>query len=347
MYEGSVGKIMPIIYVKGVKSHIGDPYNGINPSLILAGIQSLTELNVKLCDRVNQDATPPPIWVNLKDRKKAYDASIPDAATGYFNWLTFSRTPVEILTQLKMICENALAQTMNRFEQSYLDYCRLTDDEPDVITFEPRVIDFAELFEIGLQSGKEKFLQACELYQDQMEKLLQQKVITLPEAGIRLVEFIADYVDLEGPTVVVAVSGPYYPHVANALIADGERFNLHERVDRISRELYNVAYATQAYFMGISDLSYCSWPGGEEDIAAFKKNSPGWGKIYQLPFAAMQTFKMSVLNVGPWGKDLHKPSERVYARDVYRRIPTILERLMNEIFSFVGQQKKADEERVD
>lgn len=346
MYEGSVGKIMPIIYVKGVKSHIGDPYNGINPSLILAGIQSLTELNVTLCDRVNQDATPPPIWVNLKDRKKAYDASIPDAATGYFNWLTFSRTPVEILTQLKMICEKSLAQTMNRFEQSYLDYCRLTDDEPDVITFEPRVIDFAELFELGLQSGKEKFLQACELYQDQMEKLLQQKVITLPEAGIRLVEFIADYVDLEGPTVVVAVSGPYYPHVANALIADGERFNLHERVDRISRELYNVAYATQAYFMGISDLSYCSWPGGEEDIAAFKKNSPGWGKIYQLPFVAMQTFKMSVLNVGPWGKDLHKPSERVYARDVYRRIPTILERLMNEIFSFVGKEKKTDEERI-
>ncbi len=343
MYQGSVGKIMPIIYVKGVKSHIGDPYNGINPSLILANIQGLTELNVSLCDRVGDDATPPPIWVNLKDRKKAYDASIPDAATGYFNWLSFTRSPSEILMQLKVICEKALTMTMQKFERSYLDYCLLTDDEPDVIQFEPQVIDFAQLYQTALEQGQERFLAAYENFQESIGEDLGKNSMTLPEAGIRLLEFVADYVDLEGPTVVVAVSGPFYPHVSNHLIEGGDRFNLHERVNRISSELFRVAYSSQAYFMGISDLSYTSWSGKDDDIKAFVGNSPGWNRIYKIPFAALQTFKMPVLNVGPWGKDLHKASERVNARDVYERIPEIISRLIKEVFVAENQQSQAFE----
>lgn len=338
MYEGSVGKIMPIIYVKGVKSHIGDPYNGINPSLILANIQSLTELNVGLCDRVGDDATPPPIWVNLKDRKKAYDASIPDAATGYFNWLSFTRTPSQILTQLKAICEKAIQQTMQKFEQSYLDFCRLTDDEPDVISFEPQVIDYSQLQQMALEN--DRFATEFSAFQEEVKELLGKNLITLPEAGIRLLEFVADFVDLEGPTVVVAVSGPFYPHVSNNLLENGKRFDLHERVNRLAKELFNISYTSQAYFMGISDLSYTSWSGKNEDIDAFKNNSPGWNGIYRIPFQALQSFKMPVVNLGPWGKDLHKVTERVNARDVYERIPEILLRLLHEIFAAEASSHK-------
>ncbi|MGM0601589.1 MAG: M20/M25/M40 family metallo-hydrolase [Candidatus Rifleibacteriota bacterium] len=333
MYEGSVGKILPIIYIKGVKSHIGDPYNGINPSLILAYIQTLSELNVDLCDKIGDEATPPPIWVNLKDRKKAYDASIPDAATGYFNWLTFTKSPVEILNQLKGMCHKALHETMHQFEKSYLDFCKLTDEEPDIVSFEPRVMDFSELYQEAMGFGGEKFLYAYEKFQRKVYEKLSENEITLPEAGIRLVEFTADFMDLEGPTVVVAISGPYYPHVSNCLIPGGERFKLHERVNRISKELYNVEYKSNAYFMGISDLSYASWTGNEKDIQAINNNSPGWDTIYHIPFEAIQSFQMPVVNIGPWGKDLHKPTERVLAKDVYERIPAILRQLVCEVFA--------------
>lgn len=332
MYEGSVGKIMPIVYVKGVRSHIGDPYNGINPSLILANIQSLTELNVDLCDKVGDDATPPPIWVNLKDRKKAYDASIPDAATGYFNWLTFTKSPFTILALLKKLCQKALEDSLQKFEQSYLNFCRLTDDEPDVISFEPRVIDYDTLWNEAVESGGDKFEAAFEKFLKKVNDLLDENVITLPEAGIRLIEFVADYIDLDGPTIVVAISGPYYPHITNSIIEGGERFDLHQRVNRISKELFNIEYKSKAYFMGISDLSYAAWAGNDKDVLAIKENSPGWDTIYKIPFKALQTLKMPVVNIGPWGKDLHKPSERVYARDVYVRIPAILEKLITEVF---------------
>lgn len=344
MYEGSVGKIMPIIYVKGVKSHIGDPYNGINPSLILANIQNISELNVKLCDRVGEDATPPPIWVNLKDRKKVYDASIPDAATGYFNWLTFTKPPVEVMRQLKAFCKTALDQTIHKFERSYLDYCHLTDDEPDVMAFDTRVMDYAELYWEAVCRGGEKFLRAFERCQKDVNQLLSKNVIMPPEAGIRLLEFTAEYVDLEGPVVVVAISGPYYPHVTNSLIQDGERYNLLERVNRISMGLFDVAYSSNSYFMGISDLSYASWVGNDEDVEAIKENSPGWDSIYKIPFKAIQTLKMPVVNIGPWGKDLHKPTERVLAKDVYERIPTIISQLIFEVLEFENNRTREESE---
>ncbi|GAB4273536.1 MAG: M20/M25/M40 family metallo-hydrolase [Candidatus Rifleibacteriota bacterium] len=334
MYEGSVGKIMPIIYVKGVKSHIGDPYNGINPSLILANIQSATELNVKLCDIVSGDATPPPIWVNLKDRKKAYDASIPDAATGYFNWLTFTRSPADIIRALKEICVQALEETMKKFEKSYLDYCFLTNDEPDVVNFEPRVIEFSELYRDALTMSGAKFKEDFETYQDEVNELLMKNSITLPEAGIRLMEFTADYADLDGPTVVVAISGPYYPHVSNCIMKDVPDYELHKIVNEISYEKFNVNYISKAYFMGISDLSYASWAGEDSDVEVIRENSPGWDKIYHIPFDKLQKLKMPVVNIGPWGKDLHKTTERVFACDVYERIPYILKSLIIRILSF-------------
>jgi arginine utilization protein RocB len=332
IYEGSVGKIMPIIYVRGVRSHIGDPFNGLNPSLILAKIQALSELNIDLCDQFENDATPPPIWVNLKDRKKTYDASIPEAATGYFNWLTFTKTPVDIMEQMFSLSEKALKETIDLFNKAYVRFSKLNHDEPDERTFEGRVLDFSALYKEALLNGGKDFIKKLTAKKKKIrEKLLANK-ITLPDAAIQILEFTADEADLEGPAVVVGLSGPYYPHITNSMIPGGENFQLGERVDRISQELYKVEYQTNAYFMGICDLSYAGWIGDDEDIESINKNSPGWDTIYKIPFGAMKKIHASLLNLGPWGKDLHKPTERVYIKDVYERIPEIMNRLILEVF---------------
>lgn len=333
MYEGSVGKIMPVVFVKGVKSHISDPYNGINPSLILAHIQYLSELNVKLCDKVADDATPPPIWVNLKDRKKAYDASIPDAASGYFNWLTFTRLPAEVMKMMLDISQRALSNVMDRLQKSYEEFCLLDCSIPEELDFTPRVLDFKTLYAEAIAKGGNDFIAAYEKYEQELNEILVNNTIVLPEATIRLIEFTADYVDLEGPAIVVAVSGPYYPHVSNLLVKNGRQLNLAQRVNDISLRLFGVEYSSRAYFMGISDLSYASWVGRDDDIKTIKENSPGWDTIYRIPFKALKTLQMPVANIGPWGKDLHKVTERVFLKDVYERIPQILFELIKDILA--------------
>ncbi|GAU79300.1 M20/M25/M40 family metallo-hydrolase [Fusibacter sp. 3D3] len=329
-YEGSVGKIMPVLFVKGVKSHIGEPFNGFNPSLVLSDLQRKTELNIDLCDVLGEEATPPPVWVNLKDRKKAYDASIPEAATGYFNWLTFTRSPKHIMDKLVSLANRSLRDTLIYFADAYENYCNLTGDIPEKISFIPKVYTFEQIYQMAMTEIGQSFEARYEEFQEELNALLVENTITLPEATTRLVEFVQDAIDLEGPAIIVALSGPYYPHVNNMKISKKLSFSLEETINKIAAEKYDLVFESQSYFMGISDLSYATWCGNDEDIALIKANSPGWDTIYRIPFKELSTLNMPVVNIGPWGKDLHKTTERVHTKDVYERIPYIIKELMTK-----------------
>ncbi len=330
-YEGSVGKVMPVLYVKGVKGHVSDPFNGFNPSLVLADLQRKTELNIQLCDSTGNEATPPPVWVNEKDRKKAYDASIPEAASGYFNWLTFTRLPSTLLKEIKSIAKKSLRDTLVHFQDAYEAYCNLTGDDYEEIDLVRKVYTFSELFNLAEKEYGEIFIDEYSIYENQVLDLLDEGAIILPEATTRLIEYIVEYVSLSGPSVVIAISGPYYPHINNELISNGTRYNFEKRINEIAAKHYKLVFESKPYFMGISDLSYASWVGNQEDIETIKKNSPGWDCLYKIPFDDLSTLKMPVVNIGPWGKDLHKVTERVLTNDVYERTPRILSELIASI----------------
>ncbi len=329
-YEGSVGKVMPIIYAKGVTSHISDPYNGISPSMILANIQRRTELNPGLCDVYENDATPPPMWVHLKDRKKVYDASIPEAAVGFFNWLTFIKQPREILDSLKKHADEALKESMVFVDASYQAFCQMNHQAYEPIEFDPMILDFEEAYGRALEDGGKVFEKEYEkiLYEGKLEYF--ENKITLPELAVKLIEKTGEAISSEEPIVIIGISGPYYPHINNNHI-QGEDLKLEERLNRITKKHFDFQFQKNEYFMGMCDLSYCGFTGKKDDIDVIKNNSPGWDDVYKIPFIKMQKLNMKVANIGPWGKDLHKRSERVYGPDVFHRIPTILCELIDEI----------------
>jgi arginine utilization protein RocB len=39
----------------------------------------------------------------------------------------------------------------------------------------------------------------------------------------------------------------------------------------------------------------------------------------------MEALSVPVINIGPWGKDLHKFTERVFKADLFERTPALLE----------------------
>ena len=44
---------------------------------------------------------------------------------------------------------------------------------------------------------------------------------------------------------------------------------------------------------------------------------PLFGEYYDIPFEAIKEISMAGINIGPWGKDFHKLTERVYKEDLY------------------------------
>lgn len=331
MHEGSVGKIMPVLYIRGIKSHISDPFSGVNPSLILSEIQRRTELNPAMCDINGLDASPPPVWINLKDHKKAYDASIPEAAVGYFNWLTFSRSPKDVINNMKMIAKHAMTDVLVRHQQAYDAFCLMNHEESENLDYQGKIYTYEMLYKEALEAYGEDFQQALANFVADLKPIYNEGHLPLPEATLSIVEFVCDYVDLQGPAVVLGLSGPYYPHISNNHIKDGNRYNLQERINSISEKHFGVTYESQNFFMGMCDLSYAGFVGSSEDIDKIKENSPGWDILYGLPFEDMTQLSMPVLNLGPWGKDLHKTTERVYGPDVFYRIPKIIIELLEEI----------------
>jgi len=52
---------------------------------------------------------------------------------------------------------------------------------------------------------------------------------------------------------------------------------------------------------------------------------PFYGQLYNIPFEDIVKIAMPCINIGPWGKDFHKVSERVLIEDVLNRTPHLIQ----------------------
>ena len=93
----------------------------------------------------------------------------------------------------------------------------------------------------------------------------------------------------------------------------------------IAENRWQETYRKKNYMMGITDLSYAALQNSDDIVPSIGPNMPLWQKTYDIPFAGMEALSVPVINIGPWGKDLHKFTERVYKPDLCERTPVLLE----------------------
>lgn len=74
---GSIGKLMPFVYIRGFLAHVGKSFEGLNPVGIMGDVVSGLELNMDLADAYAGECAPGPTWLYLKDSKISYDVSMP------------------------------------------------------------------------------------------------------------------------------------------------------------------------------------------------------------------------------------------------------------------------------
>jgi len=79
-------------------------------------------------------------------------------------------------------------------------------------------------------------------------------------------------------------------------------------------------------------MSFASFPDHADAVTSIGSNMPFWDKYYGGVFNEIPTLSMPVINIGPWGKDLHKFTERVYKPDLIERTYKILNHTILYIF---------------
>lgn len=327
IYDGSVGKIMPVVYVKGVKAHIGSIFSGLNPLLILSKIMNKTETCLDFSDRKGTDASPPPSWSYMKDFKQNYDASIPQAAGGYFSVLTLTQTPKDLLNKLKELSLEAFEEAIEQVNGNYKKFKSVNDTLP----WQPRVMYFSELYEIAYDESGETFVNNYKAHIRQLQKKLDRNEITLPETNFELIKKTIEYSKINNPLVIIGISPPFYPHVSiDELGQKGLSMKILESINKEAHK-NKESYVIEKYFMGISDMSYTSLCDSDAVVPYIEQNMPLWESVYTIDFQGLKALKIPSINLGPWGNDLHQMTERVFAPDVFHQTPSLIKVVIESI----------------
>lgn len=328
-YDGSVGKLMPVVYVKGRKSHIGQIFSGFNPLSVLSRIAIKTETNMSFSDQIGNNISPPPSWSYLKDFKKSYDASIPEAAGGYFSVLTLTQTPKDILEKLKGISMEAFKEAVLQVNKEY-DAFKVNDSTIDI---KPRVMYFSEIYNLALKKHGESFEKVYNNTIKEIREEISNGETIIPNSNFKLIKKTLEYIDDPEPIVVISISPPYYPHVSNDFLeTDHSVDEIHQIINQ-SASQFNESYQLQKYFMGISDLSYTSLNNSAAVVPYIKNNMPLWDHLYSINFEGLKNLNIPVLNVGPWGKDLHKLTERVNLNDLKNHTPKLIVDIIENVIN--------------
>ncbi len=141
IYIGSVGKIMPTFFCVGKATHVGNPFGGLNPNLLVSEINKLMEYNVELSDKYEKDITPPPVCLKQSDLKELYSVQNPVYAYSYYNLLTIQKTPEEIMENLKDIAREASYNTLKIIKENYKKYKAIYESKLEAdLDIEPKII---------------------------------------------------------------------------------------------------------------------------------------------------------------------------------------------------------------
>lgn len=310
VYSGSIGKIMPSALFYGRETHVGEPLSGITAPYIASFLTQRMEWNSYFQETVNGEKTPLPVTLQLKDLKMEYSVQTPYRATALYNVFLMERNAAEIMDIFEKIAMEA-AQVCNG---NYLKLCLGQGVEP---VGEVRVMRYENLLKHAIEKYGNDFVEAIRV-SVQSDNELDDR-----EKSLRIADALMIQCQELAPAIILLYAPPYYPAVNSS---DDEIVQqCVAYVKKQGLEKFNLPVEQIHYFNGISDLSYVNYQEDQGGWTAFQSNTPIWGEGYSIPFDCMKKLQAPVLNVGPFGKDAHKRTERLHTKSAFEIVPVLVE----------------------
>jgi len=284
IHTGCAGKLLPAVIVRGKETHVGEPFSGVNPNSIVSQIVNRMELNPDFCDTVADAFTPAPVCLKQTDLKTSYTVQSPLYAYAYFNVMTLTSSPLDVMAKFVELIKKAVDDVMEdrrlkhqAMEAKCAKTIHWTNPEIEILTkFEP----------IGDSEN------------DSSDLDLRTKCV---------MDMVGQLDSIHNDKILISafLLPPYYPHnLKNA------NHPLIRRVtDRFLTET-RIPFLVDPVYQGLTDMSYL---GIDKDIDLDKLTSifPSYSKRYVLPLEVISNLNIPFFNLGPLGKDAHQYSERI------------------------------------
>lgn len=328
VYIGTVGKIMPSFFIVGKETHVGESFKGLDPNQVASAITNKINLNVKYCDVAEGEVSLPPITLKKTDLKTEYSCQIAKTAYLYFNYATHKSTPDEVLEKMKQAAHESFSETIYNLNYQYEVFCKMAGREFKKLPWEARVLSFDELYNKVKSELGEELDKKVESY---TKELIEKEEYDTRDQSMKLVEFVHSLWSDRNPVIIVYFTPPYYPHVYVEGKTEKERKLLEAVADAVENTKTDYKVVYKKFFPYISDLSYGCAPKDPKIIAELKNNMPGFGSTYNLPIEDMQKLDLPVLDIGSFGKDAHKFTERIEKRYSFEVAPELVERTIKNL----------------
>jgi arginine utilization protein RocB len=316
LYTGSIGKIMPSALFYGMETHVGEPLSGITANYIASYLTQRMEFNPLFQETVLGETTPLPVTIQQNDLKMEYSAQTSYRATALYNVFVMKRTAAEVMELFKRVANEAA-------DDCNANYQRICSREGVDPVGEIRVLKYEELLKHAVNKFGADYVDTVKTtVRDHMEWDDREK-------SFRIVDTLMIQCQELAPAMVLLYAPPYYPAVNTSedpLVEECVEF-----VKQFGTSEFNLSIERIHYFNGISDLSYVNYEDDKGGWQVFEANTPVWGDTYSIPFAGMRELNAPVLNVGPFGKDAHKKTERLHIQSAFVELPKLLENMVQSV----------------
>ncbi len=162
IYLGTIGKLLPSFYVFGAESHVGHPFSGFDPNLVISQLTRQIDLNPEYIDDYLGERTMPPVSLKQSDTKTFYDVQTALGAYSYYNFFTHKMTPKDVMERMKETGVEAFRETIKLLNERYKRYCSMNDEINHPLPWKERVFTWEEYIRLLHEKHGDKFTKSLQ-----------------------------------------------------------------------------------------------------------------------------------------------------------------------------------------
>lgn len=324
IYFGTIGKLLPSFYVTGKETHVGQAYGGLDPNLLVAELTRNIELNTELCDESSGEVTIPPISLKQTDLKSSYTVQTPLAAYSYYNFFTLTMSSKEVMDKMKEVAIKSFDNIVEYTNTSYKEYCKKSNHIYSTLPWETRVYSWEEFYNELATIHGDKYKVYIHNFAKQLHE--ENPSMDLRDFSMKVIdESWNKWSDDKSPAIIIYFSSLFYASIDTT----GKTKEEVELLDSVKKAIGFVQdycdkpIVSKMFYPYISDSSFMAISEDRGELRALENNMPAWGTKYIHPVEDILEINVPVVNIGTFGKDGHKITERVHMRYSFENIPNI------------------------
>ncbi|MGG2094046.1 M20/M25/M40 family metallo-hydrolase [Bacillus sp. S13(2024)] len=321
IYTGTAGKLLPCFYIYGREVHVGDTLSGIDPNFIAAQITRRLHNNYKLTEIIPDELVLPPTCLYQRDNKNRYTVQTATSSQLYFNYFIYESTPEEVLEKLLAETRQVCKEAEEYLKEQFQHYLLVTGLPSRDLSWEIAVTSYGDYIEELQQHG----INTEAIIHDTLK---QSNNSDLREVCFEIVAALQEMDPEKKARVILFFAPPFLPHNYLKQTSEQNR-QLQSSIEIILQNVQDETgeqFVLKKFFPYLADGSFLSIHETDDELKPLLHNFPKWEQLYPLPYDTIRKLNIPSINMGVYGKDGHKWTERVYKPYSFHVLPLLIQK---------------------